>query len=63
MREDSPENKTVEPPALDSGLACLVMLARFHQVAASPEQLAHEFIPTGGSSALPSFCWQRASLG
>ncbi|WP_346396956.1 cysteine peptidase family C39 domain-containing protein, partial [Pseudomonas syringae] len=30
-------------PRLDTGLASLVMLARFHQVAASPEQLAHEF--------------------
>lgn len=28
---------------LDSGLACLVMLARFHNVAASAEQLSHEF--------------------
>jgi subfamily B ATP-binding cassette protein HlyB/CyaB len=31
------------PGALDSGLACLVMLARFHQVAADPDQLAHQF--------------------
>ncbi|WP_449126295.1 type I secretion system permease/ATPase [Pseudomonas viridiflava] len=28
---------------IDTGLASLVMLARFHQVSASPEQLAHEF--------------------
>lgn len=28
---------------LDTGLACLVMLARFHQVAASAEQIDHEF--------------------
>jgi len=28
---------------LDPGLACLVMLARFHGVAAEPAQLAHEF--------------------
>lgn len=31
------------PPSVDSGLACLVMLARFHQIAADPEQLAHQF--------------------
>ncbi|OJZ17441.1 MAG: peptidase C39 [Thiobacillus sp. 65-29] len=31
------------PATLDSGLACLVMLARFHQLAADPEQLAHQF--------------------
>lgn len=34
-------------PSLDSGLACLVMLARFHNVAASSEQLAHEFAEDG----------------
>src|SRR5690606_33847016 len=32
---------------LDTGLACLVMLARFHNLAASPEQLAHEFAEDG----------------
>jgi subfamily B ATP-binding cassette protein HlyB/CyaB len=34
-------------PSVDSGLACLVMLARFHNVAASPEQLAHEYAEDG----------------
>ncbi|HHM5699379.1 TPA: type I secretion system permease/ATPase [Pseudomonas aeruginosa] len=63
MREDSPENKTVEPPALDSGLACLVMLVRFHQVAASPEQLAHEFIPTGGEFGTPELLLAARKLG
>jgi subfamily B ATP-binding cassette protein HlyB/CyaB len=29
--------------ALDTGLTCLVMLARFHQIAADPDQLAHQF--------------------
>ncbi|SEJ03667.1 ATP-binding cassette, subfamily B, HlyB/CyaB [Azotobacter beijerinckii] len=33
--------------SVDSGLACLVMLARFHNVAASPEQLVHEFAEDG----------------
>lgn len=33
--------------ALDTGLACLVMLARFHNVAVSPEQLAHEHVEDG----------------
>ncbi|MGP0014543.1 type I secretion system permease/ATPase [Pseudomonas sp.] len=32
---------------LDTGLACLVMLARFHSVAASAEQLAHEYVAQG----------------
>lgn len=35
------------PPPLDTGLICLVMLARFHQVAVEPSQLAHEFGQAG----------------
>lgn len=31
----------------DSGLTCLVMLAQFHNIAASVEQLAYEFAPLG----------------
>lgn len=31
----------------DPGLTCLVMLARFHQIAADPEQLAHRFKLSG----------------
>ncbi|MDA7088638.1 type I secretion system permease/ATPase [Pseudomonas sp. SA3-5] len=42
---DTPPNTGDQP--LDTGLACLVMLARFHNVAASPEQLAHEFAEDG----------------
>jgi subfamily B ATP-binding cassette protein HlyB/CyaB len=37
----SGENPQAHP--LDPGLACLIMLARFHGVAAEPAQLAHEF--------------------
>ncbi|MEL0169965.1 MAG: cysteine peptidase family C39 domain-containing protein [Pseudomonadaceae bacterium] len=37
-----------DSPSIDSGLAALVMLARFHNVAASPEQLAHEFANDNG---------------
>ncbi|MGY3297796.1 subfamily B ATP-binding cassette protein HlyB/CyaB [Pseudomonas sp. TE6288] len=33
--------------ALDTGLACLAMLARFHNLAVSPEQLAHEYLAQG----------------
>lgn len=35
------------PPRIDTGLACLVMLARFHSVAVDPDQLAHEFRVSG----------------
>lgn len=34
-------------PELDTGLACLVMLARIHNVAASAEQLSHEHAEDG----------------
>ncbi|WP_301542708.1 type I secretion system permease/ATPase [Cupriavidus basilensis] len=33
---------TPESHAVDSGLLCLVMLARFHGIATDPDQLAHE---------------------
>ncbi|EBY2752537.1 hypothetical protein DVF53_18135 [Salmonella enterica subsp. enterica serovar Kottbus] len=39
MPEDRSEG-AVQP---DPGLACLVMLARYHQVPASAEQLHHEY--------------------
>lgn len=46
-------NSTIEaPPAsapLDTGLACLVMLARLHQIATDPGQLAHQFKAPGKS--------------
>jgi len=34
-------------PEVDAGLACLVMMARFHDVAADPDQLRHEFAVDG----------------
>lgn len=40
-----PEGGAAATP--DTGLMCLVMLARFHNIAASAEQLAHEFTPPG----------------
>jgi ATP-binding cassette, subfamily B, bacterial HlyB/CyaB len=46
MMQDK-STSTAQPPKIDSGLACLVMLARFHNVAASPEQLAHEYAEDG----------------
>ncbi|MGE8100994.1 type I secretion system permease/ATPase [Pseudomonas fluorescens] len=41
----SDQGRGAESPTADTGLVCLVMLARFHTVAASAEQLAHEFAP------------------
>jgi len=42
----------VQPP-LDTGLACPIMPARFHSVAASPEQLAYEYAEDGRSFGQP----------
>lgn len=38
-----------EPPrsGQDSGLQCLVMICRYHNIPADPEQLAHEYAPEG----------------
>ncbi|MDP2025830.1 type I secretion system permease/ATPase [Sulfuriferula sp.] len=33
--------------SIDTGLSCLVMLARIHQIAADPDQLAHQFKTSG----------------
>lgn len=35
------------PPEIDTGLVCLVMMARLHNVAASPEQIKHEYSVDG----------------
>ena len=38
---------STEKEALDTGLACLVMMSRLHGVATDPDQLAHEFQADG----------------
>ncbi|RMS16124.1 Type I secretion system ATPase, HlyB [Pseudomonas coronafaciens pv. coronafaciens] len=47
---------------LDTGLASLVMLARFHQVAASAEQLTHEF-SSGEALQVPDLLLAARKLG
>jgi subfamily B ATP-binding cassette protein HlyB/CyaB len=42
----APPNSAAPAPT-DTALACLMMLARYHQVAASAEQLLHEFTDSG----------------
>lgn len=37
------EETPPSPPKIDTGLACLVMMARLHGVAVDPDQLAHDF--------------------
>src|SRR5690606_37359833 len=48
---------------LDTGLICLVMLARYHSVAAEPEQLAHEFQHDGQPFAAPDLLLASKKLG
>jgi len=53
---------TEGPSVSDTGLACLVMLARFHNIAASPEQLAHEFADSGRPFDQPAILLAAKSL-
>lgn len=48
---------------VDTGLACLVMLARFHNVATSPEQLTHEFAEDGRQFAKAELLLASKKLG
>ncbi|MDL1950623.1 hypothetical protein FBQ97_12535, partial [Acidobacteria bacterium ACD] len=45
-RQPMPHAANVEP-LVDTGLHCLVLLARYHQQPCEPEQLKHEFAVTG----------------
>ncbi|MBG7007788.1 type I secretion system permease/ATPase [Pseudomonas aeruginosa] len=47
MQEGSSATVEVDGGCPDSGVSCLVVLARYHDIAASPEQLVHEFSTTG----------------
>ncbi|MBI4984355.1 MAG: type I secretion system permease/ATPase [Rhodocyclales bacterium] len=51
------------PPEPDTGLACLVMLARFHGVAADADQLAHEFRAGGRPCGVAEILLAARSLG
>lgn len=48
---------------VDSGLACLVMLARFHNIVAAPEQLVHEFAEDGRHFAQAELLLAAKRLG
>lgn len=43
MVEPTAQPTQSPPPILDTGLVCLVMMARFHQLAADAEHVAHQF--------------------
>lgn len=52
-----------QPDSQDTGLICLLMLARFHNVAASGEQLAHEFTDGQQAFATPQLLLASRKLG
>ncbi|WP_300337522.1 type I secretion system permease/ATPase [Accumulibacter sp.] len=58
----APETSPPEPEP-DSGLLGLVMLARFHAIAADPEQLAHLFREPGQVFATPQILLAARHLG
>jgi ATP-binding cassette, subfamily B, bacterial HlyB/CyaB len=50
---DSSQSDNDTPPSVDTGLLSLCLLARFHQVAADPKQLAHQ-LNLGSRAATPT---------
>ena len=64
----SPEIITPTPnpqaaPVIDTGLACLIMLARFHALAVDPQQIAHEFKESGKSFGVTEILLAAKKLG
>ncbi len=59
----SPDIVSGLPPKPDSGLIGLVMLARFHGVAADPDQLAHDFSESGRNFGTPQILLAAKQLG
>jgi subfamily B ATP-binding cassette protein HlyB/CyaB len=47
----------------DTGLACLVMLARFHGLAADPDQIAHDYAEPGTPFGAPQILRAAKALG
>ncbi len=66
--EDAPgyggQQADANPPTpMDTGLAGLVMLARFHNIAADPDQLAHDFGESGKNLTIPQILLAAKQLG
>ncbi len=56
-------NDPGDTPALPSGLACLLTIARAHGIAADPAQLMHEFGDTAGDFPMPAILQAARQLG
>ena len=50
-------------PMMDTGLACLALVARFHGLAADPDQIAHEHATPGRPMDAPQMLLAARSLG
>ena len=59
----TPEPPPAEPLELDTGLIGLVLLARYHNVATDPDQLAHRFAVSGRPFAVDEILLAAKSLG
>jgi len=53
----------INSPQIDSGLACLVMMARLHEIAADPDQLAHTFKTDGKPFSKPDILLASKQIG
>jgi subfamily B ATP-binding cassette protein HlyB/CyaB len=60
---EAPGSDAGGAPPVDTGLLGLVMLARFHNVAADPDQLAHEFRVDGRPFGVPQVLLAAKRLG
>ncbi|HSX92684.1 MAG TPA: type I secretion system permease/ATPase [Hydrogenophaga sp.] len=58
-----PQQPSRRPAAQDSGIACLVMIARLHGVAADPDQIAHEFTHGGRALDMQGLLLAAKNLG
>lgn len=59
----APAKPSPETDAGDTGLACLVLVARFHGLAAEPEQLAHDFKAGGQPFGIVEMLLAARKLG
>ncbi len=57
------EQEIPDPAVPDTGLTCLVMLVRFHQIAADPDQLAHQFKLSGDAFGKTEILLAAKQLG
>ena len=61
--EGADGRESAERPRVVPGLLGLAMIARYHHIAADPDQLAHEFREPGGSFGVPQILLAAKHLG